>query len=313
MIIAVDNGNYQVKTTHNTFVSGLTEHSVQPPLADELIEYKGSFWTLTNDRIPYKRDKTQDELCFILTLFAIAKELKTRGVTYPDVDITLAVGLPPQHYGAQMERFAAYFSKRSPAAFSYNGKRMRIAFRQVFVYPQAYAAVVSQASTVKKYSQLFVIDIGGYTSDVLLLANGQPDLSFCDSLEIGTITMANKIRSNINSLYDMTINDGHIRDVLAGRETVLPEEVKAAIKTGVAAHAAMTLDKLREIKVDLRSNPSIFTGGGSVMLRPYIETSNKVSAVTFITDSKANAIGYEMLGAAAIRASGVSRGEAVEN
>lgn len=36
-------------------------------------------------------------------------------------------------------------------------------------------------------------DIGGYTTDVLLLKNGKTDLQFCRSLETGIITM-NRVR-----------------------------------------------------------------------------------------------------------------------
>ena len=36
---------------------------------------------------------------------------------------------------------------------------------------------------------MFIVDIGGYTTDVLLLRNGKPDLQFCRSLESGVITM----------------------------------------------------------------------------------------------------------------------------
>ena len=301
MIIAVDNGNCQTKTTHGVFTSGLSEHSVRPPLADEIIEYNGSYWTLTNERLAYRRDKTKDEYCFILTLFAIANEFKARGVVASDMDITLAVGLPPQHYGALRDTFGAYFSKRSPVCFTYNGKPLRVTFNRVLVYPQAYAAIVSQAGRVKSYSRLFVVDIGGYTTDILLLANSKPDLSFCYSLELGIITMANTIRRKVSSLHDMTVEDEHIQDVLAGHETVLPDEVKATIIGEVKAHAAMTLDKLRELKVDLRSNPSIFVGGGAIMLQPYLESSNMVSSTSFLSDPKANAIGYEMLASSHLR------------
>ena len=59
MLIAIDHGNYAIKTPRFTFVSGLTEHSVKPPMSDEILEYAGKFWTLTSHRLPYMRDKTQ--------------------------------------------------------------------------------------------------------------------------------------------------------------------------------------------------------------------------------------------------------------
>lgn len=52
MLIAVDHGNYAIKTPRFSFVSGLTSHTVKPPLADEVLEYAGKYWTLTEQRLP---------------------------------------------------------------------------------------------------------------------------------------------------------------------------------------------------------------------------------------------------------------------
>ena len=97
MLIAIDHGNYAIKTPHHSFVSGLSEHTVKPPMADEILEYDGRYWTTSGKRLSYMRDKTQDERYFILTLFAIAKELEDTGRYSPVEQIQLAVGLPPEH------------------------------------------------------------------------------------------------------------------------------------------------------------------------------------------------------------------------
>ena len=92
MLIAIDHGNHACKTVHFNFVSGLAQHSVRPPMADEVLEYNGEFWTLSGQRLPYRRDKTRDESFFILTLFAIAKELANAGPLPSTEKIDLAVG-----------------------------------------------------------------------------------------------------------------------------------------------------------------------------------------------------------------------------
>ena len=63
-------------------------------MTDEILEYGGKYWTLSGRRLSYMRDKTQDDRYFILTLFAIAKELENRGQYTPVEQIQLAVGLP---------------------------------------------------------------------------------------------------------------------------------------------------------------------------------------------------------------------------
>lgn len=295
MLIAIDHGNYAVKTPHFSFISGLTEHTVKPPMAEEVLEYNGKYWSLTGQRLPYMRDKTRDDRYFILSLFAIAKELSAAGANTAFEQIDLAVGLPPEHYGMLRERFAQYFRRFGTVNFAYNNRPMSIVIRNVFVYPQAYAAVVPQSGQLLKTLRMFIVDIGGYTTDVLLLRNGKPDLQFCRSLESGVITMNNDIIGKISAQHDMRIEDEHICAVLQGQETILPDAVKKAIRDAAQLHAKDILDKLRELQVDLRTNPAIFIGGGNVLFRPLIEHTPLVAKATFIEDPKANAIGYEML------------------
>ncbi|WP_217957691.1 ParM/StbA family protein [Acutalibacter muris] len=296
MLIAIDHGNYAIKTPRFTFVSGLTEHSVKPPMSDEILEYTGKFWTLTSHRLPYMRDKTQDERFFILTLFAIVKELERKGQYSPVERIQLAVGLPPEHYGGLKEKFANYFKRSAPVRFTYRDKPYAIQIDHVMVFPQAFAAVVPRSDMVLNTSRLFIIDIGGYTTDVLLLQNGKPDLQFCRSLETGVITMNNEVIRKVRSQYDMKIDDEHIANVLQGKEKYLPNEVKEEIFTAARLHANDILNQLRELQVDLRSNPAIFIGGGSILLQPYLSESSLAGKAEFIDSPNANALGYEMLG-----------------
>lgn len=118
MLIAIDHGNYAVKTPHFSFISGLTEHTVKPPMAEEVLEYNGKYWSLTGQRLPYMRDKTRDDRYFILSLFAIAKELSAAGANTAFEQIDLAVGLPPEHYGMLRERFAQYFRRFGTVNFA---------------------------------------------------------------------------------------------------------------------------------------------------------------------------------------------------
>lgn len=295
MLIAVDHGNYAIKTPNYAFVSGLSEHTVKPPLADELLECGGRFWTLSGKRLSYMRDKTQDDRYFILTLFAIAKEMESAGHYMPTEQIDLAVGLPPEHFGVLREKFARYFKRDGVIKFAYNDRPYCITINTVSVFPQAYAAVIPQSNLVVRTSSMFVVDIGGYTTDVLLLRKGKLDSQFCRSLETGIITMNNEIVRKVGALHDMRIEDEHINAVLSGAETILPQDVKDTIRDETRRHAKDILDQLRELQVDLRSNPAVFTGGGSILLKPFLESSPLVAKADFVESPNANAIGYEML------------------
>ena len=72
MLVCVDHGNKQIKTASRVFTSGLVESDTRPPFGDNILFYRGKYYTLSDQRIPYTRDKTEDDRFFILTLFAIA-------------------------------------------------------------------------------------------------------------------------------------------------------------------------------------------------------------------------------------------------
>ena len=142
MLVCIDHGNKQIKTTSRTFTSGLMESDTRPPFGDNIMFYNGKYYTLSDQRIPYIRDKTEDDRFFILTLFAIAYEINAAGRYAPDqlMDIQLAVGLPPAHYGTQYKRFAQYFLDRGMIGFEFNGKVYSICITEAICFPQALAA-----------------------------------------------------------------------------------------------------------------------------------------------------------------------------
>ena len=46
---------------------------------------------------------------------------------------------------------------------------------------------------------------------------------------------------------------------------------------------------------DFRTNPAVFLGGGSLLLKPQIEKSPEFKYIEFIEDVRANAVGYEKM------------------
>ena len=111
MLIAIDHGNKNCKTKSRIFTSGLLENDTKPPFGDEILRYGGKYYSLSDKRIPYLRDKTADERFFILSLFAIAGEIEAQERYAPNclIPVSLAVGLPPSHYGALYKKFEQYF------------------------------------------------------------------------------------------------------------------------------------------------------------------------------------------------------------
>ena len=50
-------------------------------------------------------------------------------------------------------------------------------------FPQDYAAAMTIFPQIQGYNKVVTVDIGGFTLDYLLLRNGSPELSVCDSCD----------------------------------------------------------------------------------------------------------------------------------
>ena len=296
MLIAIDHGNKQIKTINcEPFTSGLLESDTQP-FGKDVLMYKGKYYQVTDQRIPYRKDKTEDERFFILTLFAIAKEIEEQGFYHPGVmRVQLAVGLPPAYYGTHFQGFIRYFLDRGTVSFSCRGRIYSILIDNVGCYPQSYAAALTMFQTLSNIPKALVLDIGGMTADYLQIKYGEGDLSVCDSLENGVIRMYNRIESKVRAEQDILLTEREIDAILRGKEVQVPSGVADVVERLAQEYISDLLSVLRERQLELKSGPVIFVGGGSILLRKQIQKSGKVSKPLFVEDIRANARGYELL------------------
>lgn len=84
MVISIDHGNRQVKTVHKVFVSGLVESSVRPALGEEYILYNNRYFSLTEHRLAYRRDKSKDESFFFFLCLALLTKSWPLALIQPD-------------------------------------------------------------------------------------------------------------------------------------------------------------------------------------------------------------------------------------
>lgn len=248
--------------------------------------------------------KTASRICgtklpqtsFILTLYGIAKEINTAKCYEDDlIEVKLSVGLPPSHYSALYEKYESYFRKPDIIDFEYQGKPYSIYISEVNAYPQAYAAAMTVFSLIREQPKTLVLDIGGFTADYLMLKHGQPDLSVCDSLENSVIILYNNIRSKVNADFDTLLDESDIDSILLHEAHGFPNEIVSLVHRMAETFVDQLFGKLRERMIDLRVGKTIFIGGGSILLRQYIESSRKIAGAIIIEDIAANAKGYDIL------------------
>ena len=305
MVVAVDTGNKNIKTPHTEpFNSGLVCHGAFPPAVKaDTLYYAGSYYTLTQSRVPYMYDKTSDESYYILTLFAIAKEFQAIGMIRPGQkaikqDICLAMGLPPTHIHDLAPKYQTYFSREGRQVnFTYNDISFDIKVERVMVFPQGVAAIAPYMTKImaRPEAYTYIIDIGGYTTDVVKFARGgQVDMSFCESFNNGVIKMYDEVQRAVRNRYQLDMDDYSIDNIL--RRGYNPGKDINDLVHGTAQTYARTLIRtLKEKGVDLVLSYPVFIGGGSALMRPVIECELGRDDYLFIEEPRANAIGFRMM------------------
>ena len=79
MNIGIDHGYYAIKTRHFSFPAGIAEYSHEPYTLQNTLEFGGKFYVCGTGRQPILRNKMENDNYYLLTLAAIAKEIKQRG------------------------------------------------------------------------------------------------------------------------------------------------------------------------------------------------------------------------------------------
>ena len=107
-VIGIDHGWSMMKTISQVFVTGVKEITTTPALFGDVLEYEGKFYKVGTVRQEVKDTKVEDDSFYLLTLAAVAKELKRRGLA--EAKVFLAVGLPLTRFGAEKNDFIKYLS-----------------------------------------------------------------------------------------------------------------------------------------------------------------------------------------------------------
>lgn len=298
LIFGIDHGNGNIKTENNVFPCGLVKLATKPIriLSEDILEYNGSYYMLSDNRLPLKKDKSIDEDYFILTLFAICKEAELRNIqTLTGKDLVLSVGLPPADYNAQAESFKNYFLEKGKYGISltFNNKKMNFKIVDCVSTLQNFAAITCfKSNLLIENNKVFCIDIGEGTVDLLIFKKGMPDLSVKVSNKNGLSILKTEIINRVQQDYNYDLEADDVEEILKTGESLLGEEVVSLIQKITEDWMNNVINELHAYVKDFRTNYTVFVGGGSIMLKNLIEKSEEFSRIEFIDDIKANAIGY---------------------
>ncbi len=129
MIIGIDHGYYAMKTKQVCFPTGLMRYTYEPYTMQNVLQYGGAYYVCGTGRQTLVKDKTANDNYYLLTLAALAQEIRKRKGERT-AKVVLAAGLPlPDLEGKNRNLRNICFGRNSLSDFSTKGNAMKSRLR----------------------------------------------------------------------------------------------------------------------------------------------------------------------------------------
>lgn len=290
-IIGIDHGFGNMKTQNTIFKTGIRCYDTEPVLANDILKYQEKYYVIGDEHKSFVADKVADEDYRILTIAALAKEMRYRQIT--SADVILAVGLPLQWVTSQKESFRQYLLQDSNPEFSYKGRLYNVRIRDVIVYPQGFAGVVQSLNDFDGINMLS--DIGNGTMNTMFIKDRKPlsNRFFTDKLGVEQCII--RMRNDALTVCAYNGPDSIFEDYLrnGGSGMSLPESLSSVLKRDAEEYAVQIMTRLREYEYNPDVMHLVVIGGGGCILRNFLPKGKE--NIRFITDLCAAAKGFEIM------------------
>lgn len=295
IIIGIDHGYYAIKTAHACFPTGLVAYDYEPYTLQNVLQYAGKYYVCGTGRQTLVKDKTANDNYYLLTMAAVAQELKYRKAGNC-VEVVLAAGLPLAGFGREKKNFRQYlFRREQPLRFLFESETYEVLVQDVKLFPQGYSALALYPEHLAGEPSVLLADIGGWTVDLMRLDNAIPNASTCRSLELGVIRCIDEIMEQVRRNTGLSVTDMQVERVLNGSPCSLDGKAKEIIQRHGRLYTERILSAIAEAGFDLKAVPSVFMGGGSAIMKRHVTPQDGLCRSVFITDVHANAAGYERI------------------
>lgn len=293
LIIGIDHGYSSIKTTNFVFPSGVVAFDAPPPVQQGLLEFEGRFYVCGGGRQPLTKDKTANDNYFLLTLAALAKEVKLR-TGEGKVEVIIAAGLPLTSFGRNKTAFRHYLlSHAQPVKYRFEGMEYEINIADAIIQPQGYCAIAINSAILRDEPSIVAADIGGWTMDLMRIDRGNVDTATCRSLEIGVIRCMDEVKEQARRSLGLSLTDAQVEAVLSNSPCTIPDRAKTLISRQGRLYVERLLSEISECGFDLKAIPVVFMGGGASLVKPRVVPSDGLCRVICLDDVCVNAKAFE--------------------
>lgn len=288
-VIGIDHGYGNMKTANCCFPTGVMKNDTEPTFVSDLLQWNGKYYSIGVGHKEFTADKFTDEDYYVLTLAAIARELRRERIT--DATVFIAAGLPLTWVSKQKEEFKKYLLQHSEVSFTFRNTEYRIKIVGADIYPQGFAAVAEMLGDFNGVNML--CDIGNGTMNLLRIVNKKPDPQRMFTEKYGTQQCALLIREQMMKHHHTTLDDAIITEILKkGTAYIDGLYLETVIKTA-KEYTAGIFRRLREHEYDPKLMKLYVVGGGGCLIRNFADYD--ANRVIINEDICATAKGYEYM------------------
>lgn len=281
IFMGIDHANYQMKTEHCVFKSGIKKNDNKPFGAQDVLLYNGDHYVVGLDNNnDLAQHKYENDNYFIMTLAAIAKEIESQKYSRT-CDIVICAGLPivPAQNPEERKKLAEYL-KRGKVTFEFENIQYNINIKNAYVFAQGYCAVAPYFSqTLKRFIQdtgesepdILGLDIGGWTTDAWLQKGGRTTIhpgSTYNLAGYGTNSLFAKCIAAIDGSFNFPISNSDIESVLVYDKPSkkISKDMQTVLYKTAYNHFTEMLNALSKLGFSKEHSNILFVGGGATIL-----------------------------------------------
>ena len=243
----------------------------------------------SRDHKAFIADKCMDGDFYMLTLTAIAQELRCTYCT--EADVHIAAGLPLTWVKKQREDFRRYITKNKNVKFTFNDVAYKLHIVGCSIYPQGYPAVIDRLPQLTGVNML--ADIGNGTMNIMFINNKRPIESKCYTEKLGVNQCVIAAKNAVMDTFCTKIDESIIEQVIRTGKADISEKYLNCITAAIKAYCAELFQTLAKYEYDSELMRLFVAGGGGCIIKNFGEYDT--SRVTIIDDICAAAKDYETI------------------
>ena len=156
IIMGIDHGYSTIKSVDMITKNGVKKCKSKPAMEENTLLWQGEYYKVGEGSMDFTESNVSDERLYVNTLAAIGKVAKKH--KFIKMNVILGTGLPFARHGEEKESFRNYFLQRSDAEFEYEGWRVSVHIKAVYVFKQGYAAAYGNLRGDD--TDCYLVDIG---------------------------------------------------------------------------------------------------------------------------------------------------------